>query len=348
MAKLTRILGLKALDFENPSGIQLLFEDRQLLVTTDRSVFAYDVPKEAANRTAWVGRRVADGADCSPGEHPQTKREYMHFRDATRFAIDGDVFAVGHPQGGGDINAGMAIFQIASHSTEVKNGTLRRKCVGVAGNVREPVGWHDGRGQQARFSRPHSLTALPGDDHQLVVTDIDNRAVRVVDVSKGRVASVVYNDNLFGQWHEHRRPKPRLDVLLPDDDAGTPRLLTRPEAAAVCRRKNNATLCDPKDLLFDDATGRTTTTTTSRILLSDDDDGVLVWTSRPCASCWIHYPEECPAASFDSADTRNESSWGSGVSVLAHVHRDNLRRPILRAECTDESQGHEVLPLCCK
>mmetsp|Transcript_9119 Transcript_9119/g.29542 ORF Transcript_9119/g.29542 Transcript_9119/m.29542 type:complete len:435 (-) Transcript_9119:732-2036(-) len=373
-AELEQILSLADLDDEPPAGLQLLFGDGQLLITTNRSVFSYDVPFLGNKKKAkWIGRRVADGSDCANAivvgsnkgkerkkkhdeEEEKAKNDEVHFRDATRFAPDGDVFAVGHPRSGSELNAGMAIFRISEETkrgggggvAEKNNGTTlrrRRDCVVVAGNVREPVGWRDGKGDEARFSRPHSLTALPGDDHQLVVTDIDNRAVRVVDVSKGRVASVVYNDNLFGQWHEHQRPKPRLQVLLPSK-AGT-RRLTHPEADASCRR-HGAELCDPKDLLDDGDDDRKAMT--SRILLSDGDknlDGVLVWTSRRCASCWLHFPGDCPPPS-QSDNTRNGSSWGDDVSVLAYVHRDSRRRPILRAECVDEAQRRDVLPLCCE
>jgi len=59
-------------------------------------------------------------------------------------------------------------------------GTSWGNCKVIAGHVNQRVGWRDGCGKDVRFSRPHDMTLLPK-SHQLIMTDIDNRAIRLVD-----------------------------------------------------------------------------------------------------------------------------------------------------------------------
>ena len=245
---------------------------------------------------------------------------------------------MGHPRS--DENAGFAIFNVTEG------------CTIVAGNIHEPVGWRDGLGDDARFSRPHAVTKL---DDQLVLTDIDNHALRVVDVHRRRVASVVYDRNLFGRWWLEDPDPPLLDVV---PLSTTPIALTKSSAEIACRRRNYS-LCDPTDLV-------NAYSTNPPFILPPK---AIVWTSRLCSSCWLKLPGTCPApnSSTDSAEHRSSAAWGANVSVLATLHRgpdddDDKKKKkkkknpgdggggvVLRAECRPDTDViDDLTPLCCR
>ena len=60
----------------------------------------------------------------------------------------------------------MAIFRLGKGGAD---------CELIAGNVDKHEDWRDGRGRDARFSRPHQMAAFRA--NELLLTDIDNRAV---------------------------------------------------------------------------------------------------------------------------------------------------------------------------
>ena len=92
--------------------------------------------------------------------------------------VGGSLYVVGHPSEKGT-NAGMAVYRIL-------DGT---RCELVAGNVRKDVDWRDGTGTGARFSRPHQMAAFR--ENELLLTDIDNRAVRRLTIADARVLARV-------------------------------------------------------------------------------------------------------------------------------------------------------------
>ena len=80
--------------------------------------------------------------------------------------------------------AGMAVYRL---------GTKKGACALVAGDVNKHEDWRDGAGAAARFSRPHQMAAFRA--NELLLTDIDNRAVRRITLADGRASTVPYDNH---------------------------------------------------------------------------------------------------------------------------------------------------------
>ena len=91
-------------------------------------------------------------------------------------------------------------------------------------------------------------------DDELLLTDIDNRAVRRVTVADGRVSTVPYDDgHLYTRiWGDRfpaaKTPLPKASRALPGETGHTK--VTAAEAAAACKSEG-AALCPPSALRED-------------------------------------------------------------------------------------------------
>ncbi len=96
-------------------------------------------------------------------------------------------------------------------------------CEIVAGDPNDKVGWRDGcETSSVRFTRPHDMIILP-ESSKLVVTDIDNRAIRLVEPpsltnkSVICVSSVSYDEGLYMKIFVPHSPQEEEDT----DDKGS-------------------------------------------------------------------------------------------------------------------------------
>ena len=281
------------------AGLALSRDDAILYVTAANGVFA-------VRATGTVQTR----AEKLTGE-PACGLRDAHLRETA--PQNGHLYVVGHPAAG---NAGMAVYRLGKQS-----GT----CALVAGDVTKHEDWRDGAGTAARFSRPHQMAAFRA--NELLLTDIDNRALRRITLADGRASTVPYDNNrlyteLWGgpQRHDHGQyvyPDP-----APDDESATA------AAAAACAARG-AALCPPAALRDDAVRGRLRRS--------------AAWTSQSCHSCWLHWPGECPGPkAHEQAKKRTSAAWGAAYQMVARVGAGDVR-----FECTDAKQKVGTRPLCC-
>jgi len=173
----------------------------------------------------------------------------------------------------------------------------------------------------------------------LLLTDIDNRALRRVEphagTDSGHVSTVPYDDHLYRRlWGDRfpagtaaaasdaaRAPLPAknnlqarntstrvrpagvaFDALAPAPNAPSapsPQTTDAGAAAAFCADRHGAGLCSPAAL--------------RKATLAADRFGTAVWTSQTCRSCWLRWPGECAASSGGEKD-----AWGGDFQMMAN------------------------------
>jgi hypothetical protein len=207
-------------------------------------------------------------------------------------------------------------------------------CALVAGDVNKHEDWRDGAGAAARFSRQHQMAAFR--TNELLLTDIDNRAVRRITLADGRASTVPYDDggHLYTElWGDrfpaaHATPVPAAARVLPEAHAKTTSA-TAAAAAADCAARG-AALCPPAALRDDKVLGRLRRS--------------AAWTSQSCHSCWLHWPGVCPVPkAHKQANKRTSAAWGNGYQMVARVGAGDD----VRFECTDVKKAVGTKPLCC-
>lgn len=262
------------------------------------------------------------------------------------------------------------------------------KCVKLAGDESDLPGWRDGAPTESRFSRPTDIQILEEttDSVRLIASDIDNRALRVIDwrslVKGGKektiatVYSVDYNDDLWNQIHQ---PEPnemkfvsRLEAdgttALAEDFADNsmflltveemPSTLSYQEMMQACQVVHTqARVCDAKEIriqldsVFTELTGQSLT----------------LWTGTSCHSCWLKHPGHCPAlADYNATATWGpeyfkESSfgWGWEFYMTAHIYKHHYETvdtyTNMQTTCLHQDtklndiakNGHEIIGMCC-
>jgi len=307
--------------FDKLTGLTLNHEDRFLISTSEKYLYIVDlldptfqtVTKynlQSRCRGTWEGK--------------------MNFADAVM--VGDDIYAVGKAF---ESTNGMNLFWIEAD----KEGGWD-KCVDVAGGFAKKTGWVDGVGDTVRLSRPHAMARLPGTS-MVVFTDIDNRSVRVADVSKtpAHVSTVSYDEGL---WH-------RLYVsgFVPPKK-GVPHLL--PEAKARKNVSGAREVCNGDDKLL-------CSLSELRSYLSQEqgndfgggNDVVTIWTGQDCHSCWLRDQGVCHPASVNDTigDQKDFSAWGSEYQMLAFISTSSEGLPIMRTECTDSQKEIESDAMCC-
>jgi hypothetical protein len=189
-------------------------------------------------------------------------------------------------------------------------------CVSVAGKLGREPGWIDASGEAVEFSRPHYFTLRPNSQPaQLILTDIDNRALRLLDLSTYVTSSVMYNSIQDApaasqqanrsksscaelKWATtslvHASGEFQYCVSLPQAHDGQ---LTHAQAQAQCNAQG-ARLCAPAELL-------------SAGVIPDS----RAWTAAECSSCWQRRAEEPCVAGPDHK-----------THGLVHAHKDFVQR----------------------
>ena len=302
----TRIIGPKLA--KAASGVALSSDGAKLFVTL-YSAIVVAAPTD----------RVQGSGSVSHVDVSKLCGARLHVRECAE--VSGVLYVVGHPDGN---NAGMAVFAI---------DPKKRLCSVLAGDTRSPTGWRDGVGTHARFSRPHQLVRGRG-GADLLLTDIDNRAVRRVELSSsdetlyGRVSTIHYDERLWEQLWAARPSTPPTQRIVSSTAANeTQHGATLAHEAAACAARG-AELCSPAALR------------SSSVALR----GRRTWTSQSCHSCWLRYPGTCPPPSpTDSATNRAHAAWGGDFQMLAHFEGERG----LRLECSKAVSTKLVSRLCC-
>lgn len=270
------------------------------------------------------------------------KREIWRINDAGRVAKVYDIEKAGCP-GTEDYNPNLrgalddpsnddAILVLASNPRSydaviwrLSTGFWgRQKCETVVGSIGTGSGWLDGTGSSAMFSRPHRFALRPNATKPtLLVTDIDNRALRRVDLETGQTSTIMYDrdrrivnmapDALVSDrscaetgWKDAKKVRgiagTAVCVRMPDSDA---RPTGFEQAAAYCKSQG-ARLCEPAELRAAGLGGR-----------------VRAWTIARCASCWQRDADDTcdetivtyKSPGLKHRDEAFRQSWKSGQAL---------------------------------
>ncbi len=196
-------------------------------------------------------------------------------------------------------------------------------CAELAGRIGRTSGWEDAVGKDIRFSRPHYFVLRPdARPDQLIISDIDNRALRLLNLSNDTSTTVMYDrDRRLNAIPLEKRTssmpcqaKDWSDAVPATTAQGTPALvrpsksnakaLTYAEAKAHCEQEG-ARLCDPVELRR-----------------SGIASASIAWTAAECASCWQRQAGmKCSADIDNHRDEGTHStegfthSWNSGHAV---------------------------------
>jgi hypothetical protein len=235
------------------SGLTLTHNEERLLLTTPKVVTEYEIiniidsidqlnagtTNSSLVSEVSVSLRRRSTIDLEGVCGSKSGDYTMHFRDTAQLDEDGNVWmAVGHKGGGGD-NRGMALYQITAATKSSTSGGpddfVDYDCKPFAGDDLTRPGWVDGMGSEVRFSRPHSMTMTPTSKF-LLITDIDNRALRMVNLNRGdgkhatnastsnfgQVSTVSYDEDLWldlyddvDRAHIHIHTHANVSVIVP-------------------------------------------------------------------------------------------------------------------------------------
>ena len=171
------------------------------------------------------------------------------------------------------------------------------RCEVLAGDGSRGSAWLDGDGRKAHFTRPHDMVLLPGAAPRLLLSDIDNRALRVVALDgarRGATSSVIYDDDdaLARRVGDKARESARPAALQGEI-----------ECAAAAANNTNATwwcardvcaargqrLCAPRDFHALVPLRSESSQRSRRRTLRHDDKRPKTgfWSAHACHSCWM-------------------------------------------------------------
>ena len=204
-----------------------------------------------------------------------------------------------------------------SQSREYGGNSQHGECHVLAGNKMDGSGWRDGFGTAAHFSRPHAMILLPYPHQALLLTDIDNRALRIVDLApasrRGQVTTVLYSSRDVSMT-KFPNPRPRHEVQESGSAGEERQKMTSHGAAQVCSQRG-LQLCSPAQW--------------TNYSFEGTGEHDQVWTSRLCASCWISssvFKESDDGSSWTSC-SQGGHLYKNPVTSLPVFARDNLHDP---------------------
>mmetsp|Transcript_13595 Transcript_13595/g.28847 ORF Transcript_13595/g.28847 Transcript_13595/m.28847 type:complete len:612 (+) Transcript_13595:124-1959(+) len=273
--------------------------------------------------------------------------EEMTFMDTV--IINEYAFVMGHPKHSSkSAHNGVALYRL----TWYEDDEVWSDCVQIAGSGLEEAGWVDGSGREARFSStPHEIAVLPSAEmHMIVVGDVDNRALRYVDVSipvethdqteKVRVSTVPYDEDLYQVLYQKEEPWTNLDVEQVMEQDGKSYFHSGIEglysmnfdtAQDECSRVGIGRVCTLPEIRARFARGQYPT------IDGDDASWTTVWTAETCSSCHLEEPGRCPLGGDSS------SAWGREYKMLAIYNpRKGLQNQCVRAE-----REVDTMSMCC-
>lgn len=243
---------------------------------------------------------------------------------------------------------GVALYRLTWYDED----EAWKDCVQIAGSGLETAGWVDGSGEEAKFSStPREIAVLPSlDTHTIIVGDVDNRALRYIDVTvpvethdqtdKVRVSSVVYDEDLYNVLYKNEEPWTDLTVeeVMEQDGksyyhSGTEGLyaMNFDTAQDECSRVGIGRVCTLPEIRVRFARGQYPT------LDGDDRSWTTVWTAEPCTSCHLEDPGRCPI------QEDGDSSWGENFKMIAVFNP----REGLQNQCVHADRPVDTMSMCC-
>jgi len=227
------------------------------------------------------------------------------------------------------------------------------ECKILAGKIGRNSGWVDSNkgGKAVYFSRPHYFTLLPdGTDSKIIVTDIDNRSLRIVDLSTGSTTTIMYDRDRRVPDTPEKDKKSALScqqqhwsnatqtvsalgkdscIQAPSNDSSQ---LSYSDAKAYCNAQG-ARLCEPKELRL------------SNLLINKKS-----WTSAECASCWHAKPGlSCDSIieTFKSSGVHStkgfKHSWSSGQAIEIGGASNKEKATF----CSSSNNKNKASAFCC-
>jgi len=322
---------------------------RNLVVTRDNYVHILELADDEGRNPLDFGEPVAyeilldehcarlyDGAD-------------MTFMDAV--IINEFLFVLGHPTRSADaVHNGVAVYRLTWRGHE--GAEAWHDCAQMAGSGLQAAAWVDGVGGAARFSStPRDMAVLPSaDSHTLVVGDVDNRALRFVDVtapveggegSDGvRVSTLAYDQDLFQVLYQAEEPWVGLspEAVMEQDGksyyhGGEEGVYAMDFATAQdeCGRVGIGRVCTLPEIRARFARGQYPTAD------GDDRSWTTVWTAQSCASCHLPAPGRCPLGG-DSDD-----AWGHEFKMIANFSPQRG----LQNQCVHADTMVDAMSMCC-
>lgn len=269
----------------------------------------------------------------------------MTFMDTV--IINEYAFVMGHPTHSDDaIHNGVAIYRLTWYDDD----QAWHDCVQIAGSGLEDAAWVDGSGRDARFSStPHEIAVLPStDSHMIVVGDVDNRALRYVDVTVPvethdqtemvRVSTVAYNEDLYQVLYQKEEPWINLTPEAVMEQDGKSYYHSGEEgvysmnfdsAQDECGRVGIGRICTLPEIRARFARGQYPT------INGDDRTWTTVWTAESCESCHLEGPGMCPLGSA--------SDWGENFRMIAIFNPQKG----LQNQCVHADMPVDTMSMCC-
>mmetsp|Transcript_12977 Transcript_12977/g.23408 ORF Transcript_12977/g.23408 Transcript_12977/m.23408 type:complete len:605 (-) Transcript_12977:222-2036(-) len=271
----------------------------------------------------------------------------MTFMDTV--IINQYAFVMGHPTHSDDsAHNGVAIYRLTWDDDDEMWGN----CEQMAGSGLKDAAWVDGSGRDARFSStPHEIAVLPSmDSHTIVVGDVDNRALRYVDVTipvethdqtdKVRVSTIAYNEDLYQVLYQKEEPWISISPEAVMEQDGKSYFHNGKEgvysmnfdtAQDECGRVGIGRVCTLPEIRARFARGQYPT------IDGDDRTWTTVWTAEPCTSCHLEGPGRCPLG--DDSDV----SWGQNFKMIAIFNP----RKGLQNQCVHMDMPVDTMSMCC-
>lgn len=271
----------------------------------------------------------------------------MTFMDTV--IINEYAFVMGHPtHSDSSKHNGVAIYRLTWYDDD----EAWHDCTQIAGSGLKGAAWVDGSGYEARFSStPHHMEVLPSlKSHTIVVGDVDNRAIRYVDVTvpveshdqtdKVRVSSMAYNEDLYQVLYQKEEPWTNLSpegVMQQDGKSyyhsGKDSLYSMnfESAQDECGRVGLGRICTLPEIRARFKRGQYPT------IDGDDKTWTTVWTAENCSSCHLEDPGKCDLGG-DS-----DSSWGQNFRMIANFNP----RLGLQTQCIHKNRPVDTMSMCC-
>jgi hypothetical protein len=329
---------------------------RNLVVTREKTVHIVKI-------------RDDDGTNPLESEYPEAYElaldyhcDYLYSKDDSvtmRFLdtviINDYAFVLGHPTHS-DVakHNGVAIYRLTWNEDEEE----WHNCIQVAGDGLLEAGWTDGIGRASRFSNTaRDMAILPhtSNTHVVIVADVDNRALRYVDVTipveseddtlahKVMVSSLAYNEDLYQVLYAKEEPwtKLTLESVMNQDGksyyhsgVGSLYKMTLVDAQDECSRVGLGRVCTLPEIRARFGRGQ------YPVIDPSDGEWTAVWTAEGCSSCHLESPGRCPLTGEGEDD---ENSWGSNLKMIANFSP----RMGLQTQCVPMDAPVNTFSMCC-
>ena len=343
----------------NWTGLTLSNDGRYLIVAGLYVVCILDVTTPMGKAPARIVHYINLSDLCQPIG--------IKFRNALLVGNENNILYVDGHYGQG-MKGGTSI---SMHRLVLNNTQQWGQCQMVMGNMSNHVGWVDKCGNAAVFTRPHDMVLLPGrgkGNEVIVMTDIDNRAIRTVEINLNTdsdskllpddrcVKTVSYDEGLLLKMDNNIPQGQKQQYLSIPSSPREPHISHLSQYSSLTF-ENVRSHCKGMDLLKN-SDMCTLREIRQSIFMSNDDSIWNIhdslppfWTSELCQGCWVRHPTVC---------REKDPSWGSDYWMMATVNGvrsiDDLRPQYgdnrgIQTECIHESEtpgnNENRIVICC-